>query len=100
MSRFFHRLCVVALVLIPLCYIGFAIWRLNLAHKVNRELAAIRAAGLPTSGAELNAYYTAVPDNQNAALVMTQAFALIWDFPDHRSKQVADFKIPSRKQSL
>ncbi len=100
MSRFFHRLCVAALVLIPLCLIGFTIWRLILAHEVNTEFAAIRAAGLPTSGAELNAYYTAVPDNENAALVMTQAFALMWDFPDHRSKQVVDFKIPSRKQSL
>ena len=36
---------------------AFVVWRVNLAHEVNAKLAAIRAAGLPTSGAELNAYY-------------------------------------------
>jgi hypothetical protein len=68
--------------------------------EVDAKLQAIRAAGLPTSGEELNAYYTAVPDNENAALVMIQAFALMRDFPDSRSNQVANFKIPSREQLL
>jgi hypothetical protein len=48
----------------------------------------------------LNAYYPTVPDNENAALVMTQAFALMRDFPDNRSNEVANFKIPSRGQLL
>ena len=51
--------------------VSFIVWRVNLTHDVNTKLQAIRAAGLPTSGAELNAYYPAVPDNENAALVMT-----------------------------
>lgn len=76
------------------------IWRVHLAHEVRAKLAAIRAAGLPTSGAELNAYYPAVPDNENAALVMTQAFALMRNYPDSRSNEVARFKIPPRGQSL
>jgi hypothetical protein len=83
-----------------LLIIGFIIWRVNLAHEVNVKLQTIRAAGLPTSGAELNAYYPAVPDNENAALVMTQAFALLRNYPDSRSNEVARFKIPPRGQLL
>src|SRR2546426_7469179 len=52
-------------------------WRMYLAHVINRELAEIRAAGLPSNGEELNRWYAPVPDNQNAALVLTQAFALL-----------------------
>jgi hypothetical protein len=78
----------------------FIVWRTNLAHDVKVKLAAIRAVGLPTSGAELNVFYPAVPDNENAALVMTQAFALMRNFPDSRSNEITNFKIPSRGQSL
>ncbi|MEI9866553.1 MAG: hypothetical protein WDN00_18765 [Limisphaerales bacterium] len=85
---------------LSLLIIGFIIWRVNLAHEVNVKLQTIRAAGLPTSGAELNAYYPAVPDNENAALVMTQAFVLLRNYPDSRSNEVARFKIPPRLQSL
>jgi len=52
-------------------------WRAFLAIVINKKLADIRAAGLPTNGEELNRWYPAVPDNQNAALVLTQAFALL-----------------------
>ena len=67
---------------------------------ISVKLEAIRAAGLPRDGKELNDYYTAVPDNENAALVMTQAFALMQDFPDNRSSQIANFRIPPRGQAL
>jgi hypothetical protein len=100
MKRFFSRICLTAIILFALLVISFIIWRVNLAHDVNAKLQAIRAAGLPTSGAELNAYYPAVPDNENAALVMTQAFALVRDFPDIRSNEVAHFEIPPRGQPL
>ena len=101
MKRFFPRICLTALVLFALLVISFIVWRVNLAHDVNAKLQAIRAAGLPTSGAELNTYYPAVPDNENAALVMTQAFALIRNFPDRRSNdEVTNFKIPPHGQSL
>ena len=85
---------------LALLVISFIVWRVNLAHDVDAKLQAIRAAGLPTSGAELNAYYPAVPDNENAALVMTQAFVLMRNFPDERSNEVANFKISPRGQSL
>ena len=100
MKRLFFRICLAALFLLAVLVVCFIVWQVNLAHDVNVKLAAIRAAGLPTSGAELNAYYSAVPNNENAALVMTQAFALMQDFPDNRSNEVANFNIPSRGQSL
>lgn len=75
-------------------------WRIRLTHEVDAKLAAIRAAGLPTSGAELNSYYPAVPDGENAALVMTQAFALMRNYPDSRSNEVANFKFQSRNQQF
>lgn len=68
--------------------------------EVDAKLQEIRAAGLPTNGKELNVYYPAVPDNENAALVMTQAFALARDYSDSRSNEIANIKIPSRGQSL
>ncbi len=99
-SRLIRSLLYVLATLIALVIIAYIVWRVNLARDVNAKLAAIRAAGLPTSGAELNAYYSAVPDNENAALVMTQAFAFMQNYPDSRSNKVANFKIPPRGQSL
>jgi hypothetical protein len=100
MKRLFFRICLAALFLLALLLVCFIVWRVNLAHDVNAKLAAIRASGLPTSGAELNTYYSAVRDNENAALVMTQAFALMRNYSDSRSNEIANFKIPSRGQSL
>jgi hypothetical protein len=54
---------------------------------------------LPTNGKELNAYYPAVPDNENAALVMTQAFALMRNYPDSRSNEIDQIQsFPARWQ--
>ena len=97
MKRIFLIICVV---IFALLVISFTIWRVNLAHEVNAKLQAIRDAGLPTSGAELSAYYPTVPENENAALVMIQAFALLRNYPDNRSNEVERFKIPPRGQSL
>ena len=59
------------LILAPI--LALVIWRASLTAKINRELAAIRAAGLPTSPAELDAFYRQVPDNENAALLVLEA---------------------------
>jgi hypothetical protein len=100
MKRFFFRICLTALVLFALLVISFIVWRVNLAHDVNAKLQAIRASGLPTSGAELNAYYPAVPDDENAALKMAGAFALMTNYNDRRSNDVAAIKFPARKDTL
>src|SRR5437899_12698050 len=79
---------------------GFVFWRVSLGWRVNRQLAAIRAAGQPTTWPELDKWYKAVPDSENAALVLTQAFALRRTFPDQRSNQVANVYIPFRGPRL
>jgi hypothetical protein len=66
----------------------FAVWRVILYHEIEHRFTAIRAAGLPTSGQELNAWRPQVPDAENGALVLTQAFALTRTFPDSRSNLV------------
>ncbi len=73
--------------LVPLLLCAFAVWRGILYHQINARLSRIRAAGLPTSGAELNEWREPVPEAENGALVMTQAFSLIRIFDPH-SKEV------------
>jgi hypothetical protein len=94
------RLFKLLLALLLLIGVPLGLWRLYLAHVINRQLAAIRASGLPTNGQELNRWYTAVPDPQNAALVLTQAFALRRTYPDNRSDLIVNFKLPKRGEPL
>ena len=96
MKRKIIRVCFV-LFLLALPLFG---WRAYLALHINHELAKIRTAGLPTNGDELNRWYAAVPDNQNAALVLTQAFALRRNYPDNRSNLVDNFKLPGHGEAL
>src|SRR5438093_7772040 len=75
-------------------------WRMYLSHFINQRLKEIRAAGLPTNGEELNRYYPAVPDDQNAALALTRVFELRRNFLDSRSNLVFNFKLPKRGAPL
>ena len=99
-SKFILRLLCGFATVVVIAIAVFVVWRVRLAHDVESKLAALRAAGMPTSGEELNKFYTAVPDSENAALVMTQAFALMRNYPDSRSNEVTHFKIPPRGQPL
>jgi len=89
-----------ALALTVLGVVLFAVWRVRLANDVARQLAAIRAAGLPASGEEANRYYAEVPDEENAAVKMAEAFELMRTYGDRRSNQVARIRLPLRKDSL
>jgi hypothetical protein len=53
--------------------LAFAV-RNALVSPEDPRLAAIRQAGYPVTLSELNAYYPAVPENQNAAIVYGRAF--------------------------
>lgn len=75
---------------------SFLFWRFLIYLDVSRQFAQIRSARLPTSGAELNAWLRSVPDADNGALILTQAFALIRAFPDNRSNSVIEPGILSR----
>src|SRR5882672_4630543 len=66
----------VAAWLLCLLLVWFAVWRVMLYREIDNRFSAIRAAGLPTSGQELNLWHRQVPDSENGALVLTQAFAL------------------------
>jgi hypothetical protein len=74
--------------LLCLVVVWFAVWRALLYREIDRRFATIRVAGLPTSGQELNAWRLQVPDSENGALILTQAFALTRTFPDNRSNLV------------
>jgi hypothetical protein len=82
-----------------LLLVWFVLWRCLLGWEINCRFATIRAAGLPTSGQELNKWRPQVPDAQNAALVLTQAFALLHTFPDRRSNEVTEPKLLAHRTS-
>ena len=67
--RWYHGL----LLLFLLIVLAFAAWRLALESAYRSEIARLRAQGLPTTFAELNNYYAAVPDPQNAAFHYLEA---------------------------
>jgi hypothetical protein len=99
-SKFILRLLCSFAVFIVIAIAAFVVWRVNLAHDVNAKLEAIRAAGLPTNGTEANTYYTAVPDDENVALKMADAFASMTNYNDRRSSEVVSIKFPRRKDTL
>jgi hypothetical protein len=83
------------------CVFGlFLCWRLLLAYLVSRQLAAVRDAGYPTSGEELNAWWAEVPDAENAALPLQEVFGLMQEFPSERAGKWSDFRLPPRRQLL
>jgi hypothetical protein len=75
-------------------------WRVKLHWDVGSLRAAYRAAGLPTTGEELNAFYAAVPDEDNAALPIMQAVELMQEYPDDRRFEIRGFDMPGRTEGL
>jgi hypothetical protein len=68
----FYLACAVVL----LMAFGVMVFRMMLNAELKEKLDKIRAAGYPTTLAELNDYYPAVPDDENAALLYEKAFKL------------------------
>jgi hypothetical protein len=66
------------LIVVPLLLIGFfAVGRIRIHRLVTQHIAEARAHGYPTSGAEINTWLASVPDKENGAIVLTQAFGLL-----------------------
>jgi len=63
------------------------IFHVLLNSQLNAKLAEIRATGYPTTLAELNDYYPAVPDAENAAEIYHKAFQLLHGIDDKIFKQ-------------
>ena len=86
--------------LVVLVFVALAVWRAQKAYDVKLRLATLRTAGVPTNGDELNQWYIAVPDTEDAALLMAQAFELLRSYPDSRSNEMANLMIPTSGLSL
>ena len=71
---------------------AFATWRITLFFVIRSQIAAIRAAGLPASPAELAAWLPQIPDTQNGALLLTRACTNLHDYKDrsHALKELTD----------
>jgi hypothetical protein len=71
----------------------FVVWRVRLYCEIKHRLGEIQAAKLPISGQELNDWRRPVPDAENAALVLTQAFALFHKFPSNPADEIPESKL-------
>jgi hypothetical protein len=79
----FYAACAMVLIIA----FGVMIFRMLLNAELKEKLDAIRAQGYPTTLAELNDYYPAVPDSENAAELYQQAFSLFRDTDDEIFKK-------------
>ena len=75
-------------------------WRIHLASQVSARFAAVKAAGYPTNPAELDAWYAAVPEQENAALLVIQATNLLAKPPPGDSKNYEVLKMLPRTAPL
>lgn len=76
-------------------------WAVLHPHRDPR-IEAIREAGQPVTLAELDAWYPRIPDAQNAALIYTNAFALMMftESGNTNARQIENIELPPRGQKL
>jgi hypothetical protein len=55
----------------------FLIWRIDLAFRVSHRLDAVKNEGYPVNAKELDAWYPAVSDEENAALLYVKAGGIL-----------------------
>ena len=82
--------------------VGYCSWRWRLHREIQGHLATFKAAGCPTTPAELDAYYTAVPAGENAATLLTNAFArlVVSDTNNPNLPLIGKGKLPNRTNGL
>jgi hypothetical protein len=68
--------------------------KLYFRAQANRLIAEIRAAGEPTTLAELDAWYVTPPDDQNAALILTNVVAQLASSLAYENRSEAEKKLP------
>jgi hypothetical protein len=90
----FYIACGIVLLLV----FSLMIFRMVLTSKLNTKLDEIRAAGYPATLAELNDYYPAVPDDENAAILYGKAFSLYCDIDDKRFKQNSKKQVKAKRE--
>src|SRR5882672_1025884 len=101
-KKFFKSLGKLAAILAGIALVYFILWRIRIGNKVESQLQAIASAHLPVTLEELNAWYTSVPDEKNAAKEIEAAFTLMQDYDDSRSNQISHFNynLPSHTKPL
>ena len=67
-----RSLLIAALVLLAVL-VGMVVWMALKPSEVERHLARLRAEGIPTTPLELDAWYAAVPDAENAGALFLEA---------------------------
>lgn len=84
-QRWVQRIC---LTLFLLGVLFFFVWRLFLHSEVKGRFDLLRKLGFPTSGTELNDWLPKLPESENGATKLQEAFELKRTFSDSRSNLV------------
>lgn len=93
----------VLLILLLICVGAFAIFRLSLKSKLQARIDAIRTAGYPITCAELDKWYKILPNAENAAYTIEEAFSFYKTWDKEKSKSlplVGSAKLPLRTEPL
>ena len=82
---------------------GFVIFRVHLKSELEVKLEAIRAAGYPTTGGELNAWYSIPESVENAADMMIEAFDHYYDWNSEYLEDLpilGEAELPGRTEDI
>ncbi|MDB6032248.1 MAG: hypothetical protein JWM16_2586, partial [Verrucomicrobiales bacterium] len=93
--------CFVLMGFVALLISSFLIWRFRLSSQMSARLSAIRNAGEPTTTRELDHYYAAVPEAENAAVVWMKGLEKL-NPPYDKNQPTAwgKIKLPERGRRL
>lgn len=78
---------------------GFGVWNALVPHN-DARIASIRKGGYPVTLAELDAWHPAVPDSENFALILTNAFARLALTNTSGSTLLGNIPLPARGQAF
>jgi len=84
---------------------ALVLYHMTLSAQIQKRLDAIRAEGFPVTLEELDAWYPAVAEAENAATVYGQAFAAYAEYPTSGERAaelpiVGTAKLPARNQPI
>ena len=95
------KMVIVLLALFFVLVVVMTVWRVGMASGNSKRLKAIKAAGEPASAKELDAWYEAVDEKENAALVWLDGIArLNPKLEQSQQTSWSKIKIPPRGQRL
>ena len=84
--------------MLTVAVVALVVWRGQQPHAIGQRLAKLRAEGLPTTLIELDTWYSAVPEKENAALLLIEAAYFFHAGGDTNLPIVSYAKEPPRGQ--